>query len=67
MEIKLSIWKHKKTGNIYAVLYDKAIECTNGREDINYTVYTNVNDMNGKIFVRETNEFYQKFERIGYL
>jgi len=64
----LSIWKHKKTGNIYVVLYDEAIECTNGREDIGYTVYTSINDvkdMNGKIFVRQTNEFYQKFERIN--
>lgn len=60
---KLSIWKHKKTGNLYIILYDKAIECTNGREDINYTVYTSIN--NGKVFVRQTNEFYQKFERVN--
>ena len=57
---RLSVWKHKKTGNIYTVIYDEAIECTNGREDIDYTVYTN----GDKIFVRQTNEFYQKFEKI---
>ena len=64
---KLSLWKHKKTGNLYVVIYDEAIECTNGREDIDYTVYTsidNIKDMNGKIFVRQTNEFYKKFERV---
>jgi len=64
---KLSVWKHKKTGNLYVVIYDEAIECTNGREDIDYTVYTkldDVKDMNGKIFVRQTNEFYKKFERV---
>ena len=65
---KLSVWKNKKTGNLYVVIYDEAIECTNGREDIDYTVYTSINDvkdMNGKIFVRQTNEFYQKFERVN--
>ena len=62
---RLSIWKHKKTGNLYVVLYAKAVECTNGREDIDYTVYTSLDDVNGKIFVRQTNEFYQKFERVG--
>lgn len=65
---KHSVWKNKKTGNIYVVLYDEAIECTNSREDIEYTVYTSINDvkdMNGKIFVRQTNEFYQKFERVN--
>lgn len=67
MENNLSVWKHKKTGNIYVVLYDRAIECTNGREDISYTVYTSINDikdMNGKIFVRQTDEFYRKFEKV---
>ena len=53
-------WKHNKTGNIYTVLYSQAIECTNGREDIDYTVYTN----GDKIFVRQTNEFYQKFTEV---
>ena len=64
---KLSVWKHKKTGNLYVVIYDEAIECTNGREGIDYTVYTSINDvkdMNGKIFVRQTNNFYQMFEKV---
>lgn len=58
---RLSVWKNKKTGNLYTVIYDEAIECTNGREDIDYTVYTN----GDKIFVRQTNEFYKKFERVS--
>ena len=53
-------WKNNKTGNIYTVLYSQAIECTNGREDIDYTVYTN----GDKIFVRQTNEFYKKFTEV---
>lgn len=51
-------YKNNKTGNVYSILYDNAIECTNGREDISYTVYT---DDCGKIFVRETDEFKNKF------
>ena len=53
-------WKHKKTGNIYYLIINDAIECTNGREDIGYVVYTNGN----KIFCREAAEFYQKFTRL---
>lgn len=49
--------KHNKTGNIYFVISSQVIECTNGREDINYVVYTNCD----KIFCREATEFYQKF------
>ena len=53
-------WCHKKTGNIYTVIFDEVIECTNGREDIDYIVYTN----GDKIFVRQANEFYTKFELV---
>ena len=42
---KHSVWKNKKTGNFYVVIYNEAIECTNGREDIDYTVYTSINDV----------------------
>ena len=50
-------FKHNKTGNIYVAISGQVIECTNGREDINYVVYTN----GDKIFCREAAEFYQKF------
>lgn len=53
-------WRHKKTGNIYTVIFDEVTECTNGREDIDYIVYTN----GDKIFVRQANEFYTKFELV---
>lgn len=49
---------HKKTGNTYFLLNDELIECTNGREDKKYCLYAN---LEGMIFVREHDEFYQKF------
>lgn len=55
-------FKHNKTGNIYVVISSQVLECTNGREGIDYVVYTNANgDM---IFCREAAEFYQKFTRL---
>lgn len=54
-----TMWKHKKTGNKYQIVHAQVIECTNGREDIDYVVYTN----GDKIFCREAKEFYQKFEK----
>ena len=54
-------WKHKKTGNIYYLIINDAIECTNGREDKKYVVYMSAyTDMK---FCREADEFYQKFEK----
>lgn len=51
---------HKKTGNMYFLLNDDLIECTNGREEKKYCLYAN---KKGMIFVRERDEFYQKFEK----
>ena len=53
-------FKHKKTGNTYILLNDDLIECTNGREDKRYCLYVNIA---GMTFVREAEEFYQKFEK----
>lgn len=50
---------HKKTGNTYFLLNDGLIECTNGREEKKYCLYAN---KKGMVFVRERDEFYQKFE-----
>ena len=55
-----SRWQNNKTGKIYIVIFPEAIECTNGREDIDYIVYTD----GKKIFVRTTEEFYQKFTEV---
>lgn len=52
-------YTHKKTGNIYFLLNDNLIECTNGREEKKYCLYVN---LEGMLFVRERGEFYQKFE-----
>ena len=51
---------HKKTGNTYFLLNDDLIECTNGREEKKYCLYVN---LEGMAFVRERDEFYQKFEK----
>ena len=51
---------HKKTGNMYFLLNDYLIECTNGRVEKKYCLYVNIE---GMVFVRERDEFYQKFEK----
>lgn len=45
---------------MYILLNDDLIECTNGREDKKYCLYVN---LEGMVFVREHDEFYQKFEK----
>lgn len=45
---------------MYILLNDELIECTNGREDKKYCLYVN---LEGMVFVREHDEFYQKFEK----
>jgi hypothetical protein len=54
--------KHLKTGNMYYLLNNQVIECTNGREDIEYVLYMNTD---GKLFCRERSEFSQKFEPVN--
>lgn len=57
-DIKVIKVKHNKTGATYNMLFDDIIECTNGREDKRYVLYTNTD---GMIFCREREEFYRKF------
>lgn len=45
---------------MYILLNDELIECTNDREDKKYCLYVN---LEGMVFVREHDEFYQKFEK----
>lgn len=54
-DIKTAV--HNKTGNIYHVLYDSAIDCTNSRDGTEVVVYYR----DGKVFVREKQEFCRKF------
>jgi len=56
-----TMFKHNKTGNMYIMLNDQLIECTNGREEKKYCLYANTE---GKIFVREHDEFYNKFTKL---
>lgn len=54
--------RHKKTGTIYYVIGEPRIHCTNGFEDqmmIQYALPSMA-----KIFVREQNEFWEKFEAL---
>lgn len=51
---------HKKTGNIYYVLKDNVINCTNKASDCLMVLYMNTD---GKLFCREEAEFWEKFER----
>lgn len=48
---------HNKTGNIYYVITDKAIDCTNERDGERVVVYTR----DGMLFTREYKEFIKKF------
>lgn len=53
---------HKKTGNIYYVIGEPRINCTNGNEEqimIQYAMPSMA-----KIFVREQKEFWEKFELV---
>lgn len=58
-------YKHNKTGKTYFQLFlpcfgQEAIECTNGREDKLYVLYTD----GVHLFCREREEFNQKFTAI---
>lgn len=54
-------FKHLKTGNIYEMLRDDVINCTNVNDGQVMVLYKSDKhpDM---IFVREKTEFYSKFE-----
>lgn len=57
------LFKNKKTGNIYRHL-GPAIDCTNSRDGTGVVVYCPA-DTGHPICVRESSEFYQKFEKIS--
>ena len=58
MDIKFHSAEHLKTGNIYYVLeLGDIIDCTNSRDGTHVKLYYR----DGKFFVRETEEFKQKF------
>lgn len=53
-------YRHNKTGNIYEVLREDVINCTNANSEQIMVLYQNPN-IKDKIFVREKSEFYEKF------
>ena len=56
-------FKHLKTGNTYEMVRDDVINCTNANDDQIMVLYKRP-DYPDLIFVREKEEFYQKFEEI---
>ena len=58
--IKGNKYMHLKTGNMYDVLLENVIECTNGREGKCYVLYSNDENM---WFCREFEEFHKKFKK----
>ena len=55
------VWKNKKNGKLYRILYYSVINATNAQDGQKMVVYEN---MEGQIFVREQKEFYEKFEEV---
>ena len=54
-------FKNKKTGNVYKILHE-AIECTNGREHLEYMVYVKAGDIKHLgVYVRDKKDFMNKF------
>ena len=56
-------YKHLKTGNIYEVIRDDVLNCTNANDEQIMVLYKNEQSPE-LFFVREKNEFLQKFELI---
>ena len=54
-------YKHLKTGNIYEVIRDDVVNCTNANDDQIMVLYK-TERYPDKIFVREINEFNEKFK-----
>ncbi len=56
-------FRHLKTGNIYEMVRDDVINATNANSEQIMVLYKS--DLHkDKLFVREKNEFYEKFKPI---
>lgn len=51
---------HKKTGNIYYVLFENVLDATNARPGNKVVLYSK-DDL---LFVRDAEEFFEKFEEV---
>lgn len=56
-------FRHIKTGNIYELITDDVINCTNANDGQLMVIYKRPDKPN-MTFVREKSEFYTKFEPI---
>ena len=56
----MNVWRNKKTKNLYEILNDSVYNATNGCEEIPHVLYRNAD---GNTYVREREEFYEKFEK----
>ena len=56
-------FKHLKTGNTYEMIRDDVKNCTNANDGQTRVLYKR-DGFPDLIFVREKEEFYQKFEEI---
>ena len=56
-------FKHLKTGNTYEMIRDDLKNCTNANDGQTMVLYKR-DGFPDLIFVREKEEFYQKFEEI---
>lgn len=61
IKLEMSLVKHKKTGNYYYKINNEVIDCTNSRDGTPAVVYYR----EGKLFVREKQEFEEKFEPVS--
>lgn len=57
--MKNNIFRNKKTGNLYRLLFTST-NCTNKDDGKLMIIYTD----DTRIFVREAEEFFEKFERV---
>lgn len=55
------IFRNKKNGNLYELLFE-AWEATNSRAGTLVVVYKRYDAMHNQTFVREKEEFYEKFD-----
>ena len=56
-------YRNIKNGNLYEVIRDDVINCTNANDDQIMVMYKSL-DHPELLFVREKSEFYVKFEEV---
>ena len=61
--MKNTFWKNKKNKKTYKIL-EEAVDCPNIRVGVKVFIYQPI-DKKESYFVREQEEFFQKFEKIS--